>query len=86
MQRRVPVVVVILLCMAASVAALECRVVTPDGAPLAGARIIVMGRGDSFVADADGLSLELPCYHYRDHLIWGMTLAMVDELLSLVSR
>jgi 8-oxo-dGTP pyrophosphatase MutT (NUDIX family) len=33
-----------------------------------------------------GLSLELPCYHYRDHLIWGMTLGMVDELLSLVSR
>ena len=34
----------------------------------------------------DGLSLELPCYRYRDHLIWGMTLGMVDELLSLVSR
>jgi len=34
----------------------------------------------------DELKLELPCYHYRDHLIWGMTLAMVDELLSLVSR
>jgi 8-oxo-dGTP pyrophosphatase MutT (NUDIX family) len=33
-----------------------------------------------------GLTLELPCYRYRDHLIWGMTLAMVDELLSLVSR
>jgi 8-oxo-dGTP pyrophosphatase MutT (NUDIX family) len=33
----------------------------------------------------DELTLE-PCYHYRDHLIWGMTLAMVDELLSLVSR
>ena len=32
------------------------------------------------------LSLELPCYHYRDHLIWGMTLGMVDELLSLVSH
>ena len=33
-----------------------------------------------------GLSLELPCYRYQDHLIWGMTLGMVDELLSLVSR
>jgi 8-oxo-dGTP pyrophosphatase MutT (NUDIX family) len=32
----------------------------------------------------DGLSLELPCYRYRDHLIWGLTLGMVDELLSLV--
>ena len=32
-----------------------------------------------------GLSLELPCYRYRDHLIWGLTLGMVDELLSLVA-
>jgi 8-oxo-dGTP pyrophosphatase MutT (NUDIX family) len=31
-----------------------------------------------------GLSLDLPCYRYKDHLIWGMTLGMVDELLSLV--
>ena len=31
------------------------------------------------------LSLELPCYRYRGRLIWGMTLGMVDELLSLVS-
>ncbi|MBD3873282.1 MAG: hypothetical protein IFK91_10255, partial [Acidobacteria bacterium] len=55
MQRRVPVVVAILLCVAATVAALECRLVTPDGVPLAGARITVIGRGDSLVADADGL-------------------------------
>lgn len=32
----------------------------------------------------NGLELELPCYHFRGHLIWGMTLGMVDELLSLV--
>jgi 8-oxo-dGTP pyrophosphatase MutT (NUDIX family) len=31
-----------------------------------------------------GLSFELSCYRYRDHLIWGLTLGMVDELLSLV--
>ena len=31
-----------------------------------------------------GLSLDLPCYRYQDHLIWGLTLGMVDELLSLV--
>jgi len=31
-----------------------------------------------------GLSMELPCYRYQGHLIWGMTLGMVDELLSLV--
>jgi 8-oxo-dGTP pyrophosphatase MutT (NUDIX family) len=30
------------------------------------------------------LSLELPCYRYNGHLIWGLTLGMVDELLSLV--
>jgi 8-oxo-dGTP pyrophosphatase MutT (NUDIX family) len=30
------------------------------------------------------LSLELPCYRYQGHLIWGMTLGMVDELLLLV--
>lgn len=32
-----------------------------------------------------GLSLDLPCYRYKEHLIWGMTLGMVDELLSLVA-
>lgn len=31
-----------------------------------------------------GLSLALPCYRYQGHLIWGLTLGMVDELLSLV--
>jgi len=31
----------------------------------------------------EGLSLELPCYRYDGHLIWGLTLGMVDELLSL---
>ncbi len=54
MPKQVAFVAVILLSAAAAVAALECRLVTPDGAPLAGARIIVMGRGDGFVADADG--------------------------------
>jgi 8-oxo-dGTP pyrophosphatase MutT (NUDIX family) len=32
----------------------------------------------------NGLSLELPCYRYGEHLIWGMTLGMVDELLALI--
>ncbi len=39
---------------AATAAALECRVVTPDGSPLVGARITVVGRGDSILADQDG--------------------------------
>ncbi len=34
--------------------ALECRVVTPDGSALAGARITVIGRGDTMLADGDG--------------------------------
>jgi len=33
-----------------------------------------------------GIALELPCYRYQGHLIWGMTLGMVDELLSLVEN
>ena len=34
----------------------------------------------------EGLSLELPCYRYQEHLIWGLTLGMVDDLLSLTSQ
>ena len=32
------------------------------------------------------LSIELPCYRYRGHLIWGLTLGMVDDLLSLTPK
>jgi 8-oxo-dGTP pyrophosphatase MutT (NUDIX family) len=39
---------------------------------------------ESMAYQRAGLSLELPCYRYQDHLIWGLTLGMVDELLSLV--
>lgn len=31
-----------------------------------------------------GLQLELPCYRFRDHVIWGLTFGMVDELVSLL--
>lgn len=34
----------------------------------------------------EGLSLDLPCYRYQDHLIWGLTLGMVDDLLTLTSQ
>ncbi len=34
----------------------------------------------------EDLSYELPCYRYRDHLIWGLTLGMVDDLLSLTPK
>jgi 8-oxo-dGTP pyrophosphatase MutT (NUDIX family) len=30
-----------------------------------------------------GEPMTLPCYHFRDRLIWGLTLRMVDELLDL---
>jgi iron complex outermembrane receptor protein len=42
------------LCSAVTAAALECRVVLSDGSALSGARVSVIGRGDSMVADADG--------------------------------
>ncbi len=32
-----------------------------------------------------GLSLELPCYRYDGHLIWGLTLGMADDLLRLAT-
>jgi len=32
-----------------------------------------------------GLSLDLPCYRYEGHLIWGLTLGMADDLLRLTS-
>lgn len=32
-----------------------------------------------------GLSLDLPCYRYDGHLIWGLTLGMTDDLLKVVS-
>lgn len=33
-----------------------------------------------------GLSRTLPCYFYRDCQIWGLSLAMLDELLGLVDE
>jgi 8-oxo-dGTP pyrophosphatase MutT (NUDIX family) len=32
-----------------------------------------------------GLSLDLPSYQYGEHLIWGLTFGMVDELLSIIA-
>jgi len=32
-----------------------------------------------------GLSVDLPCYRYNGHLIWGLTLGMADDLLHLVT-
>jgi 8-oxo-dGTP pyrophosphatase MutT (NUDIX family) len=33
-----------------------------------------------------GLALDLPCYRYDGHLIWGLTLGMADDMLRLVER
>lgn len=30
------------------------------------------------------VSVKLPCYRYQDHVIWGLTFGMVDELLTLI--
>jgi 8-oxo-dGTP pyrophosphatase MutT (NUDIX family) len=32
-----------------------------------------------------GLSLELPSYQFGEHVIWGLTFGMVDELLSIIA-
>jgi outer membrane receptor protein involved in Fe transport len=42
------------LWLADAAAALECRVVTSDGTALSGARVSVVGRGDSLLADRNG--------------------------------
>jgi iron complex outermembrane receptor protein len=46
--------VVLSLCAAATAAAIECRVVLPDGSALSGARVTVIGRSELLVADRDG--------------------------------
>ncbi len=33
-----------------------------------------------------GLPVPMPCYHFGDRVIWGLTLRIVDELLELVGR
>jgi 8-oxo-dGTP pyrophosphatase MutT (NUDIX family) len=33
-----------------------------------------------------GMTIPLPCYRFRDKVIWGLTFGMVDELLSLLER
>jgi outer membrane receptor protein involved in Fe transport len=45
---------VMALSTAAIAAALECRVVLPDGSALSGARVTVIGRSELLVADGDG--------------------------------
>jgi len=30
------------------------------------------------------VSVNLPCYRYNDHVIWGLTFGMVDELVTLL--
>jgi 8-oxo-dGTP pyrophosphatase MutT (NUDIX family) len=32
-----------------------------------------------------GVSLRLPCYRFEGRLIWGLTLKMIDELMSVVT-
>ena len=53
MKRFVLSILVMIVCAGESMA-VECRVVTPDGSPISGARVTVIGRGDSLVADGDG--------------------------------
>jgi 8-oxo-dGTP pyrophosphatase MutT (NUDIX family) len=34
----------------------------------------------------DNISIPLPCYRYNEHVIWGLTLQMLDELLELLQQ
>jgi iron complex outermembrane receptor protein len=54
MKRWISEIFMFLVLVSASANALECTVVTPDGSALAGARITVIGRGDSVLADNRG--------------------------------
>ena len=38
----------------------------------------------TFVWSGRGVPLTMPCYRYEGRLIWGLTLRMLDDLLSLV--
>ncbi len=38
---------------------------------------------DSMVWQHKGVSMNLPCYIYQGHRIWGLTLRMLDELVAL---
>jgi len=33
-----------------------------------------------------GINTTLPCYHYENYTIWGLTLRMLDELTALLGR
>jgi 8-oxo-dGTP pyrophosphatase MutT (NUDIX family) len=33
-----------------------------------------------------GMTIPLPCYRFRDKVIWGLTFGMLDELLSILER
>jgi outer membrane receptor protein involved in Fe transport len=49
------ILTLLLVCSTGTVAALECRVVSPDGHALAGARVTIVGRGEMLVADREGI-------------------------------
>lgn len=60
MARRTLLFTVFILATALQSAAIEIRVVDPDGAPLAGAHILVIGRSGSVLADRDGRAVLSP--------------------------
>ena len=37
---------------------------------------------DTMAWQQKGIKLQLPCYFYKGHRIWGLTLRMLDELVS----
>jgi 8-oxo-dGTP pyrophosphatase MutT (NUDIX family) len=41
------------------------------------------GNRGRFVWTGRGVPLAMPCYRYNGHVIWGLTLRMLDELVNL---
>lgn len=54
MRRMTPPFLLLCLLAAGTAAAVEIQVIAPDGQPLRGARVIIVGRQGSFVTDAGG--------------------------------
>lgn len=46
--------------------------------------LIERGNRSTMTWRHQGMTVPLPCYRYRGHVIWGLTLGMVDELTSVL--
>jgi 8-oxo-dGTP pyrophosphatase MutT (NUDIX family) len=47
--------------------------------------LIDRGNRSTLAWDHGHMRIPLPCYRYQDHVIWGLTFGMVDELVELLA-